>query len=181
MSNLVCTIELDKLPDNGIFIEVKDKGSVKRHIRLNKDAITLTTEDDSNKSVITQKPDSIELDVKDGPSNIKMEKEKIAIHCKQFELKADEGIKVTAEKDISVSGQKGITVSAQKDIKFSTQAKFAIDSLQNTSISAKQAVNLDAKTNVAITAAINFSAKGNAKAEMEGALSLVKGQLVKLG
>jgi len=172
MSNLVCTIELDKLAAEGITIEVKDKNGLYRQIQLNDMGITLNCSDDTNCSTITQKPDSIELDVQDGPSTLKMTKEKIAFHCKQFEINAEQGIEMTSKQDTKI-------ISKQKlDVKSS----------QNTTLKSDMAISLNASTNVEIEAKANLKAKANAKADIEGNLTTVKGsltnvqgELVKLG
>lgn len=165
MSTLICTIELDKTMDQGILVQIKEKdGDLTHSIQLNNTGITSISTDGSNTTKITQKPDSIELDVEDGPSNIKMEKDKINIHCKKFILEADEGIEIKAKQ--------GIT----------------IESKQDTKIDSKQGIELTSALDTKITAKVNLALKATAKADFEGnlttvkgSLTNVKGDLVKLG
>ncbi len=164
MSNLICTIELDKLSAQGITIEVKDKNGLKRHIQLNDTGITLSCSDDSNSSTITQKPDSIELSVEDGPSLIKMEKDKIQLHCKQLLINADEGIEITSKQDTKITAKQ----------------KLMFKSTQNTTMSADQAIELAAGTNAQITANANIKVKATAKADFEGNITTVKGSLTNI-
>ncbi|MDN3484451.1 hypothetical protein QL989_03725 [Pseudoalteromonas sp. APC 3224] len=172
MSNLICSIELDKVSAQGITIEVKDKEGNNRTVQLNDKGITLTCTDGNNFSEIKQDPKSIELLVNEGPSSIKMEKDKISIHCKDLEINAENHIQLTSKQDTKMKAQQGIT----------------LESTQDTKIIANQAVNIKAASNVDIEATANFSAKANAKADLQGNLTTVKGslttiqgELVKLG
>ncbi|MES9906640.1 MAG: hypothetical protein ABW168_28655 [Sedimenticola sp.] len=93
MSTLICTIELNKQENQGITIKVDGKGNnvVKHAIQLTKDSITMTSNKGENATVITQKADSINLDVLDvdkKASVIHMNKDEITIGCKEFSLKA---------------------------------------------------------------------------------------------
>ncbi|NQY62604.1 MAG: hypothetical protein HRT38_02585 [Alteromonadaceae bacterium] len=115
MSTLICRIELSKDEKEGITILVSHKDQkLQHHIQLNKESITITSENGADKSTIIQKPDAIKLDV-GGKSQLMMDKEKINIKCSTFNLNADE-IEIKSEGDINIKGGGDIALSADLNL-----------------------------------------------------------------
>jgi hypothetical protein len=156
MGALVCTVQLDKTNGNGITVTIENAdANITQTITMNGTTITLKVAGDAATSTITQGA------------------EKVSIHCKQFEVTADETITLKAAQKLAAEG--GTEASL-------TGAGASSLTLAGAGATLKGAPKLSAsalEVEVKADAALDLSASG--PATLKGAITNVQGNLVNLG
>lgn len=162
MGKKVCTVVMDK--DGGVTVTVDDAdGQTTQTIAMDGTAITITVKGSSATSTITQTA------------------EKIAISCKQFEVKADETIAMTSTKastyksddTLDITSAKDMTLKSDKDVSI-TGANVKATGNTKVSLSGGGQSTLDLSASSAKVASTQVEAAGQAKVSIKGAMVEVK-------
>ena len=153
MGTLVCTIELDK--KSGLTVTIANAAaSTTQTIKLN--GLTL----------------ELKVDGPGGTSTFTQSAEKIAIACKQFEVKAEETIALQSVGESSWKSDRSIALSGMEKIGLSTPGSLTLEGQQMANLSGAQ-------TTVKADAALKL--ESSALASLKAQMTQVQGSLVTIG
>lgn len=126
MAKLICTIDLDK--EKGLTVTVEDPdGKLTQTVMLDGKSITLEVKNDSDRSTIVQKPDSISITCKD----FKLDAETLTLESKKAsKWESKETLDLTSTKDMVFKSEAKLTQEAAQDAALCSQVNLKLEGAQ---------------------------------------------------
>jgi hypothetical protein len=200
MGKLVCTVELDK--EKGVTVKVENADDqITQTVVMDGTSITITVKGSEETSTYVQKQDSVVITCKDftvdatGTLTLKS--------AKASSWTSQDVLKVESTKDMSLTSKAKFTQESTQDTSLKSSAKMALEATQNLDMKGMQTslvasagetkiegltLKMSGKTQAEMASAmIKVAAQGklglesSGLAELKGAMTMVGGQLVKLG
>lgn len=200
MGTLVCTVELDK--EKGVTVKVENADDqITQTVVMDGTSITITVKGSEETSTYVQKQDSVVITCKDftvdatGTLTLKS--------AKESKWTSDDVLSVESTKDMSLTSKAKFTLESTKDTSVKSNAKVAMEAAQDFDIKGMKTsfvasggenkiegltLKMAGKTQAELASAmIKVKADGqlglesSGMAELKGSMTMVGGQLVKLG